>query len=85
MISLTKLRPALFDLWRDVPAEGKTIQVTNRRHIYDVTIKPTGKMLNKPYKQRVKASQLSRGKCPDCGFMLVSGVCMNKCESKKPR
>lgn len=87
MISVTKLRPKFFDLWRDIPADGKTIKVTNRRHIYELTIKPTGEMLTTPYKKRapkvrIKASQLQRGKCPDCGFMLVSGVCMNKCKEK---
>lgn len=87
MITVTNLRPKFFDLWRDIPAKGKTIQVSNRRHIYELTIKPTGRMVEEPYKpraakQRIKASQIDTSKCPDCGFLLVAGQCMNKCNKK---
>lgn len=77
-LALTQLRPKLFDLWRDMPEGGKTIEVSHRRRIYKVTIKPTDQHVGAYKAKGIKRSDIKKTTCLKCGFIMINGICMQK-------
>lgn len=57
MISVSELRTKLFNVWQDIPEQGRKLEVYHRRKIYQVTIKPTDKNVQ-GYKKRYQKSHL---------------------------
>lgn len=82
MISVSGLRLKIFDVWKDIPDKGKKIKVYHRRKVYRVTIKPLDEKLPGYQEVKLKKKELKKATCANCGFLEISGVCMNNCQIK---
>lgn len=83
MLSLSHLKTSLHLLFKIASKDSVKLKVTYKEKVYYVTIEPTNEKYRVPnYKPRFKARKgailLTPEICPECEYMVIGGVCINK-------
>lgn len=82
-MSLSQLRTNLFVTFALMRDSDATIEVYHRRKVYKLHIEHTNQKVTKRYKPRkdkkiVPNSLIESVECPECGSLIVNGLCMNR-------
>lgn len=80
MLSLSQFRTHLLPLFRVMKATGQTFEVSYKGVVYDVIVHRTDKVSDLKRPKRIKRHELvsvSVAECPECGNLMMAGVCMN--------
>lgn len=91
-ISLTQLRKYFYHIFLLMTDTHISFRVSHRNKIYIMTIEPTGELIKRRYRRsklnprnRVDPGLIEASLCPNCGELMLAGVCMNKDCDKKSR
>jgi len=76
----------LYQVFTTYALTGGTLEVSYRTKVFEVTIKPTSKVIKSVHRSHQKSQSVLKvvaSECENCGDMTLNDVCMNvKCDSK---